>query len=414
MSWLIAEGTAREMQVRLEAGIGPTDARAEEFAAENAAEAAAVAQDGRPRILTVAGDVAEIAVDGILTNKRDFFAWLFDLGNTTYSDIRASLAIADADPAVKRILFNVHSPGGQVDGLFDTLAAIQDTKKPKSVRTGYAASAAYGIAATAGRITATNAAVEVGSIGVAQSFFVSEDVVDITSTKAPKKRPDVTTEQGKADVREVLDALHDLFAEAIASGRGTTVADVDANFGQGAVLVAGDAKKRGMIDTIERSLRAVPRRSSSTAEETPPEEAPVVAAADEQKTDPVPADGDITETGSMDIKTLEKDHPEVFAAVCDQAVTAERDRVGAHLTMGEKSGDMKTAIAAIKSGDEMTQTLTATYLSAGMNRSDIAASEEDDAAAAAATENLEASAEEGDLGDQIVALRKAARGEGAQ
>jgi len=75
----------------------------------------------------------------------------------------------------------------------------------------------------------------------------------------------------------------------------------------------------------------------------------------------------------------------IVEVVESMSLAPERDRVGAHLEFGEKSGDMKTALEAIASGEGMTMTLQAKYMTAGMNRADIDArqGETDDAAMAA-------------------------------
>ena len=46
----------------------------------------------------------------------------------------------------------------------------------------------------------------------------------------------------------------------------------------------------------------------------------------------------------MDLNTLKAQHPEAFAEHAKEVLATERDRVGAHLTMGETSGDLKTAM----------------------------------------------------------------------
>ena len=74
----------------------------------------------------------------------------------------------------------------------------------------------------------------------------------------------------------------------------------------------------------------------------------------------------------MDINKLKAEHPEIAAALIAEGVAIgaakEKDRINAHLTMGEASGDMKTALAAVEDGSEMTATLTAKYMAAGMNK----------------------------------------------
>ena len=277
---------------------------------------------------------------------------LFGGGNTTYAEVIAALAEAERDDSIKEIILVIDSPGGSVDGLFDTIAAIETTKTPiNAIVSNTAASAAYAIAAAADKITASNRAARFGSVGVVATFQVFDDEVSIASTDAPKKRPDVTSEEGRAVVREELDALHEIFVEAIATGRNTTPEKINAEFGQGATLLADDALKRGMIDTIAGTTLSVVPSTVST---------PTALNG-----------GDNLETGPMDLDTLKASHPTVYAAAVDYGTTQERDRVSAHLTMGEASGDMKTAISAINEGSGMTASLQATYMAAGMNRADI-------------------------------------------
>lgn len=416
--WLIAENVAREMSLRLASGLTVTEAAQAEFTARMLVDR----EDGRPPNLTIAGDIAQIEVEGLLTEKPDLWAWIFGFGNTTYQQIRAALAIADADQVVKRIEFHVNSPGGQVAGFFDTLAAVEDTRKPRTVLTGFAASAAYGLSAVAGKITATNAAVEIGSIGVAVSFRVSEDVIDIASTEAPNKRPDVTTPEGKAIVREELDALHELFADAIAHGRGTTVEDVNTNFGRGSVLVAGDARKRGMIDSIQRpALRAVkgpraeadlPEGIDATAADDVAGERPGTVVAPGVPTQTAAADGGAKprKGKAMDLNTLKKEHSELCAELHQEGVTAERDRVMAHLTLGGSSGDMQTAVESIGKGDQLTASIQAKYMAASMNRADAAARQSEGDEAGAAADGAAVNTEEQDLGDKVAAIMEAKRG----
>jgi ClpP class serine protease len=170
-------------------------------------------------------------------------------------------------------------------------------------------------------------------------LITSDSKVSIASTKAPKKRPDVTTDEGKAMVQEQLDPMHDLVAESIADGRGTTTKKVNANFGQGAMVLAEQALKAGMID----SIGSAPQQSAPEAAET-------------------------KEVRSMDLQKLKTEYPAVYDAAVAVGRDTERDRVCAHLKMGAESGDMETAVTAITDGSDMTMTLTATYMSAARNK----------------------------------------------
>lgn len=387
--WLLEASVRQAIERAQKAGFTPSAEQQAKFVARYGDE------DGErdSRILTIAGDQAEIMIKGVLTPTPSFMAMLFGGGNATYPEIVSAIRLAEQDDSVRAITLAVDSPGGHFDGLFDVLAAVQGAKKPvTAVVHGLAASAAYAIVCQAGRIEARNRASRVGSIGVAVSFTVFDEDIDLTSTAAPKKRPDVRTEEGKAMVVEELDALHEIFADSIAEGRGVTVAKVNAEFGQGATLLAGEALKRGMIDAIaETPLKVVNSTNSTTAR----------------------SGGNIPETGYMDLKTLKAQHPDVYAAAVQEGTDQERDRVTAHLIMGEKSGAMETAAKAIKDGVGMTSTLQATYLTAGMNRTDVSTRQEDDAAAAVA-DQATASASQEDAADNVASLVEARLGVSAE
>jgi len=153
--------------------------------------------------------------------------------------------------------------------------------------------------------------------------------------------------------------------------------------------LAGKALKRGMIDAItDTTLSVVSSAKSTTAHDG----------------------GNQPEATKMDLKDLKSQHPDTFAAAVQQGVVEERDRVTAHLVMGESSGDIKTANASIRNGDAMTATLSATYMTFGMNRSDVNARDKD---------NLEANAGDAantesndDKGGDVVGLIEARLGLG--
>lgn len=381
MWWLLLASVRQAIEQARSSGVTPTAEQLQQFEARFSP----FGEDGSPRnrLLTIAGDTAEIAISGVMTNQPDFFAMLFGGGNTTYTEIISALVEADQNDQVKQVVLAVDSPGGTVDGLFDAIAAIETFSKPITSRvTGTAASAAYALVSQTNSIEATNRAVRFGSVGIAATIRVSDDEVTITSTEAPKKRPDVTTAQGQAVVREELDALHQLFVESIAEGRDTTFEKVNAEFGQGATLLADEALKRGMIDAVAGSKKlalAVDNDASTTA-----------SGGNQPETD-------------MDLQTLKAQHPAVYEAAMQEGVNKERERVAAHLIMGEASGDMKTAISAAKEGTEMTASINATYLAAGMNRSDTANRQDDDDAAGAAADNADDS-DDASASDSVVDL----------
>lgn len=384
--WLLERETRRAMEL----GVIPT---LEQQAAYEAAHFDQARDEGGPRLLTIVGSTAEVAVQGVLTPKPSYMARFYGGGNTTYGEIIEAIAVAEQDKTVKNIVYAIDSPGGSVDGLFVAIAAMQDAKKPSTaIIGGMGASAAYALATQADKVIASNKATRIGSVGVVARFYVDENEVAITSTEAPDKAPDVSTEEGAAVVRQELDGIHDLFVDAISTGLGVSTKDINANFGRGATVLAAEAKKRGMIHTIQgaKVSTLVPRAKSAGSQ----------SAIEETK---------------MDLKEFKALHPDVYAAAVEAGALQERDRVSAHLTMGAASGDMKTALAAVSDGSAMTQNLQAKYMAAGMKRSDITARGDDDKAAAGALDGAEASAEgvkekEEKAGNNIFALAEALLG----
>ncbi len=356
-------------------------------------------KEGAERVsLTRDDGVTEILVEGALTREPLACAWFFGEKNTAYSDIIAALDAAKADANVKSVLFRIDSPGGHIDGLFEALAAIQAFGKPMSVIANMACSAAFAIAAVAGNIQAVNQASMFGSIGVAASLRRDPAVIDLASTEAPDKRPDVSTDDGRAVIVRHLDAIHELFVDAIADGRGVTAAKVNAEYGRGATLLAEEAFRRGMIDSVTKA----PQRKKVNGR---------AAAADGNGTIDAAASGEESEM-AMDIKTLRAQHPELCAQIEQETLAGERDRVGAHIVAGEQSGDMKTALTAIKDGSLMTQTLMSQYLMAGMNRNDRSARQSESDQAGDAVDGAAAPAPTAtqDVGDQAAAIMAARRG----
>ena len=90
----------------------------------------------------------------------------------------------------------------------------------------------------------------------------------------------------------------------------------------------------------------------------------------------------------MDLEQLQTQRPAIYKAAVAEGVKRERDRVVAHVELGQKTGDMRTVYASIESGAAMTPEIFAAYMSTGRNRADIAAREADDEAVHAAIENM--------------------------
>jgi hypothetical protein len=158
--------------------------------------------------------------------------------------------------------------------------------------------------------------------------------IEIVSSQSPNKRPDVTTDAGRAQVQTLVDRLGQEFVATVAANRRTTEAKVLTDFGQGGVLVGADAVAAGMADqvtTLERLLAGpadagrsgASSLAASAASSVNLQENPTMSAAA-----PTPAGGAPVYTT---IAELQAAFPDLCAALAAEAATtagaAERTRV---------------------------------------------------------------------------------------
>lgn len=420
MQWLIDPDALHEIAAQARAMGRPTDAQLRAFVESADAQLAPPIETAAPpRGMSVAGSEAEISIDGPLVPRAmRFFSFLG--GGASYDDLVTALAFASREPAIKRVTLRINSPGGTVAGLFDALSALQAFSKPLVARVVTAQSAAYAIAAMADSIEATSKASTFGSIGVVQSFhfWADEEIVHVTNSGSPNKRPDPRTPEGRAAIQRDLDAINDLFVESIALGRSKIAgvkikaSEVTERFGAGSSFLAAEAKARGMVD------RLPPREPAPARQRAFNEDDPRPAAADGDK----PAADSGTEANEMDLNELKTKHPEVYRAALaaghEAGVVAERDRVLGHLTMGTRFDALDIMVPAIREGKAMTAELQAEYLTTPQRKAEIAArsadtSEAQDSTAGAAPPNASGAASPAsgtgtpDRGDALVASLEA-------
>ena len=280
-----------------------------------------------PRLLTIAGKESVIAIEGIITTRPNFFAMFFGGGNVTWSEIIQAIDAAEADPNVESLTFEIDSPGGNTDGMLAAIKAVQNTKKPtKTIFVNLGASAAFAFGVQSDEVLAADESARIGSVGVVMTFAVDDTIIEITSTEAPDKRPDPTTDAGKKVIRQHLDAIHELIAGEIATARNTTIADVNANFGRGGIFLAAQAVTRKMIDGLVEATQSPSTQPAATAVTTK------------------------TEVRAMDLTTLRAEHPALYASIVEGATNTERERCQAHLIAGRMNSAMEIAEEAIKTG----------------------------------------------------------------
>lgn len=213
-------------------------------------------QGGMSKPLFIEDGAAIIPVKGILEKEPQggLTSLLFG-GGSSYLEISAAIIEANENADVDRIILDVDSPGGAVNGMFNTAQVIKESAKPVIAEiSGIAFSAAYTLISQAKEIRSSNEADRVGSIGTRVSMFTSENVIVVTSTNAPFKAPDPKTQEGIDAIKTELDMVANLMVKTIAEGRDTNPETVNRDFGKGMTLTSDIAIQRGMIDAIEDKI----------------------------------------------------------------------------------------------------------------------------------------------------------------
>lgn len=307
--------------------------------------------------------VATIPIRGPMFRYANLFTMIS--GATSYELVARDFTTALEDPSVRAILFDIDSPGGEVNGVQELAAlvyAARDRKPMLSFVSGTGASAAYWLASAPGKIIAGETAV-LGSIGAVATFVDERDRdskkgvrrIQIVSTQSPRKRLDPMTDEGRAEVQTILDDLAAVFVAAVARNRGVDAATVLAQYGAGGVFVGAAAVKAGLADRlgtfedVHRELAqggqsASPLRltlsgGSPMPKDTPDvradasddddaerkdEEQPQGASPDEEESEDEESDEDGSAKARADFAAT---YPQHVAAWRAEGAQAERDRL---------------------------------------------------------------------------------------
>lgn len=290
---------------------------------------------GRPldnsQSAVVRDGVAIIPVTGPIFRYANMFTRISGATSTQVlaTDIQAALD----NPQVRGIVLNVDSPGGEANGineLSDLIFAARSKKPIKAYVGGMAASGGYWIASAASEVIIDDTGMA-GSIGAVVEIKLGDDKesgkrYQIVSRNAPNKRPDLSTEGGRAKIAETIDALGDVFAAKVARNLGVDPEDVPAMGDHGgikmgaAAVEAGLAHRLGSLESVIADLArpaANQQRKPSMQVKTTAE----LRAAIEAGTDP------LTIEIAEPVMSEPVDVDAIKAEASQAAVTAERERI---------------------------------------------------------------------------------------
>lgn len=211
-------------------------------------------------MLYVERGVAVIPIEGSLVHKGTFIGE--SSGVTSYEGLLAQIAIAARDEAVKAVVFEVDSYGGETSGAFETAAAIAALSKVKptiAILTDFAYSAGYMLACQAREIIAPEFG-GAGSIGVIAmhadySGFYEQQGVKVTILKSGAHKADGNPLEPLPDEVAVrwqarIDEMRMRFAEIVGRGRGARFSKAKALKTEARAYDAKEALSLGLIDAI--------------------------------------------------------------------------------------------------------------------------------------------------------------------
>ena len=182
----------------------------------------------KPYMVTPDG-IAVIDIMGTLVHRSTGMDALSGL--TSYPDIEAELIDACTDPAIKGVLLNIDSPGGEVQGVFDLADEIYSARdmKPICAVADAAYSAAYLLGSAASEIYCPRTG-GVGSVGIIclhrdQSEADAKEGLKYTAFFAGARKNDGNshvplTEGVSARIQGDVDSIYGMFVAAVARNRG--------------------------------------------------------------------------------------------------------------------------------------------------------------------------------------------------
>jgi signal peptide peptidase SppA len=321
-----------EGRLPLEGSLAPLSPDASRFVGKRRAEGPGA------YMYAVESGTAIIPIVGSLVNRG---AWIgASSGLVSYEGIAAQLRAARDDTAVKSIMLDIDSGGGEATGMFAVAQLVREVAAIKPVVAfvnDVAASAAYGIASSATEIVVSPTSI-VGSIGVVLIHM------DRTGELAAKGIAATVLFEGahkadghpfagplsasvRADLQAEIRKFHTQFVTLVGEGRGAKLTADMARATEARTFLGQEAVDRGLADRVA-SLDAVLADLSTKR-----------AAAQSKRSSPM--------SGENDNAVPQAQHTAAMAAARTEGATAERTRISGILTHAEAEGraDMARSLA---------------------------------------------------------------------
>lgn len=265
--WALLPDKLAAIELLLRARADGVAATADELAAFTGGEAPDASQHGAIAVLPLRGVIAHRA--GMIEEAS---------GGTSTEAFARQYRQVMADPSIAAVVLDVDSPGGAVPGLHELateMLALRGTKPVVAVANGTMASAAYWLAAAAADEIVAIPSATVGSIGVASIYAedskrrdqegIAVEVFTSGANKIDVLGLGPLSPEARTRIQARVDEAGQWFRADVAKGRGVSVADVRARFGEGIAFGAAEAKSVGLIDRIATLDATLTRLASRRA-----------------------------------------------------------------------------------------------------------------------------------------------------
>lgn len=210
-------------------------------------------------------EILQIKIKGVIQEADSEESMPFKIEKDLFENLRKDLEVARKRKAIKAILLEINSPGGEVtasDIIYQQLKKVQrETEKPVVAIIGtMGASGAYYVACAAGKIMAHPTSI-IGSIGVLMQAMNLEELakkvglkaITLKSEKTPMKDvlspfKEITPEE-RVMLMTIINSIYDRFIDIVSESRKLSREEV-IKIADGGIFTAVQAKELGLIDAI--------------------------------------------------------------------------------------------------------------------------------------------------------------------
>ena len=216
-------------------------------------------QGGLPPVGQAAASTAIIKIAGTLIAGEA--GWMRMFGVLGYEEIKAAVYEVMTSDDFDSVVFYVDSPGGAVNGLQSTMAAMSQLAKmkPSAVYAENACSAAYWVSAGAGPIVASELST-LGSIGAVVQLrnvvkALDDEGVKVHTFKSGSLKMagnpyEELSDEAKEHCQKMVDTCAEVFVKDVATARGLKQETLKKAVGDGRTMHGREALQNRLIDKI--------------------------------------------------------------------------------------------------------------------------------------------------------------------